>query len=189
MIKDSTPVDRKKLNPNKVLLIKWRANVNTITIKSFLQFDLCNTLISFERLSTASTVKSQMPHSVKLTVKLIQRLMFALSVSVLNVACWFSYFTSGVHTDYLCGAILWWLWDERPPHQLWEELQPSPLHVHYAFHKEWAAPRGTQRAIQAENHPNHHACLPLHQDTDQRHSEGGGNDNPEKPPRLLHLQW
>lgn len=105
--------------------------------------------------------------------------MFALSVSVLNIASWFSYFTSGVHTDYLCGALLWWLWDERPPHQLWEELQPSPLYVHYAVHKEWAAPRGTQRAIQAENNPNHHACLPLHQDTDQRHSEGGGNDNQE----------
>ncbi len=59
MIKDSTPVDRKKLNPNKVLLIKCRANVNTITIKSFLQFDLCDTLISLKgrRLPLQSNLK------------------------------------------------------------------------------------------------------------------------------------
>lgn len=48
MIKDSTPVDRNKLNPNKVLLIKCCASVNTITIKRFLHHDLCCTLISLK---------------------------------------------------------------------------------------------------------------------------------------------
>lgn len=179
MIKDSTPVDRNKLNPNKVLLIKCGANVNTITIKSFLHYDLCGTLISLKgrRLPLQSNLNC-----------LIQ-LMFPSMIYV-SFKCHWDFlkhsvliFTSGIHTDYLCGAFLWWLWDERPPHQLWEELQPSPLHVHYAIHKKWAAAGGTQWAIQEENHPDHHACLPLHQDTDQCHSEGGGNDN--TPPPLI----
>lgn len=80
----------------------------------------------------------------------------------------------GIYPDHICGALLWWLWDERPADKLWEELQPAPLHVHHALHQEREAEGWTQRAVQEEDHPHHYACLPLRQDPHQCHPERGG---------------
>lgn len=80
----------------------------------------------------------------------------------------------GLHPDHVRGALLWWLWNERPTHELREELQPAALHVHNTLYQEWTSTRGTQRAIQEEDHPHHHARLSLRQDSDQCHPERGG---------------
>lgn len=80
----------------------------------------------------------------------------------------------GIYPDHLRGALLWWLRDEGPSDKLWEELQPAALHVHHALHQERTAARRAQRAVQEEDHPHHHACLPLRQDSHQCHPERGG---------------
>lgn len=80
----------------------------------------------------------------------------------------------GIHPDHLRGALLRRLRDERPDDKLWEELQPAAFHVHHAIHQERAPPGWTQRAVQEEDHPHHHACLPLRQDSHQCHPERGG---------------
>lgn len=81
---------------------------------------------------------------------------------------------SGLHTDHFCGALLWWVWDERQANLLWEELQPAEVHVHHPLHPGGPASGRAAWAVPAEHHPDHPARLPLHQDQDQRRPEGRG---------------